>query len=88
MNCESSVKDIPYDLINDIPKSDLETLIKFSKENGVELSIDRAPLNHIRLYGDTQTFSKVQSHVQSFLSGHQSRVQMLEKAKMLQMGVE
>ena len=88
MNCESSVQVIPYDLINDIPKSDLETLIKFSEENGVELSIDRAPLNQIRLYGDTQTFSKVQSHVLSFLSCHQSRVQMLEKAKMLQMGVE
>ena len=79
---------INNDLINDIPKSDLEALIKFSEENGVELSIDRAPLNQIKLHGETHNFSKVHSHVLSFLHSHQSKAQMRERAELLQMRVE
>ena len=85
-NYESAV--IDSTLINDIPKSDLEELIKFSEESGVQLSIDRAPLNQIKLYGESHKCSKVHSHVQSVLHSHQNRAQMLEKANMLQMRVE
>lgn len=85
-NFESTV--INNDLIDDIPRSDLTALVKFSEDNGVELSIDRAPLNQIKLHGETRSFSKVHSHVLSFLHSHQNRAQMQEKAELLQMRVE
>ena len=75
-------------LIDEIPKSDLKALMKFSEENGVQLSIDRAPLNQIKLYGETQKCSKVRSQVQDVLHSYQERAQVLEKAEMLQMTVE
>ena len=70
---------IENDLINELSSSAIEQLKQFSRENNVAITIERHPLNEIRLHGEVLNVVKVYSKVQSVLANLEKQNEQAER---------